>query len=85
VRPLAFDPTRRIHKMRDVRRMVLAMGGEIRMTGATEITISHPLMPQSVTTNATRTESSDKVTTWCRQLFERRELLRAAFGFQESA
>lgn len=76
-----FARSRKILRMRDVKRIVVELGGSFRYNNRAELIFEHPLTPVHVVTKATRLESSDKVTTWIRQLIQARAVLREAFGF----
>lgn len=80
-----FDPSRKKLSMKEAETILRSWGGDVRRNGCTEIVWSHPLMPHPVTTNATRRETSDVLTSWLRQLNETRAYLRAAFELEEAS
>ncbi len=80
-----FNPARRLLSMSEAQSILESWGGSVKRNGTTELIFAHPLMPHHITTNATRRQTSDRLTAWLRQLNERRATLREAFGLRESA
>lgn len=78
-----FARSRKILRMRDVKRIVVELGGSFRYNNRAELIFEHPLTPVHVVTKATRLESNDKLLTWIRNLCRARAELRGALGFDE--
>lgn len=80
-----YNPARRLLPMSEAQALLESWGGTVRRNGCTELVFAHPLMSSHCTTNATRRQTSDRLTAWLRQLNERRAILREAFDMEESA
>lgn len=80
-----FNPARRLIPMAEAQALLESWGGTVRRNGCTELVFAHPLADHPITTNATRRQTSDRLTAWLRQLNERRAILREAFELEESA
>lgn len=80
-----YNPARRLLPMSEAQAILESRGGTVRRNGCTELVFSHPLADHPITTNATRRQTSDRLTAWLRQLNERRAILREAFDLKESA
>lgn len=78
-----FARSKKILRMRDVKRIIVELGGEFHYNNRAELVFTHPLTPLHVVTRATRLESNDKLLTWIRNLCRARAELRGAFGFDE--
>ena len=76
-----FFRSKKILRMRDVKRLVVELGGSFRYNNRAEIVFENPLTPIHVITKANRLESNDKLLTWIRNLCRAREELRCALGF----
>jgi len=82
-----FARSRKILRMKDVKRLVVELGGSFHYNNRAELVFDHPLTPIHVITKATRLESNDKLLTWVRNLCRARAELRKALEFdrEESA
>ena len=78
-----FSRSRKILKMRDVKRLVVELGGSFEYNNRAELVFSHPLADRHVISKANRLESNDKLLTWIRNLCRARAELRGALGFDE--
>jgi len=77
-----LDPRRHTMPMREAKAYCRAIGGSVTMSNS-ELVFAHPLAATSCRVKANRTEASDRLITWLRQLYAGRDRLREAFGVPE--